>query len=1215
MKPALCLAGDFGGLAGCRVEGKRRVVQEGGRSELLAESDLRIACQPPVALPYRVSMRVRLPGKRGPSAKVLLTASAGPKGGYQVELLPWGDWIDVRASANGTKLWARSTYRFGEGHGNESVRYRLRLDPKELAAKLARMEDGLKGIAKEWEEWGLGTRGEVFASREIRGLGEVIRANEAEPTAAERSTQVAMDVSANAVRMWVDGRLVGEVREPPLPSSELAMELSAGAALENFEATPWPQGLEEFVPLDLSGYCNRVAPRGAARPAGLVRVDGVPLLLAGGPAGKDEIDVGRSAPLETGFGRGFLGSEFEAASGLTRHPSRIVLQVPKGWFHELCLLAYADREPDTEPVVSFRFFRGERTGTVVDYACTVPYSDGPGTGRSAAIKLRGPGGKDFFLHLVRVPLEPMLMQHWLEKDFVRNLQIEVTRGLRFTRGYPDPGEYHVVAGGRKSCVRILGMTFRQSPLEMLVTPDEVGGLTVEPGRPHLNIQVRNRLAEPRRASLEIDTEDPYATKKQVSDGLEIPPRAVVIKRYPLPLEKYGLHRVRVALSGDGVNLRKETTLGHLPPDTRRASWNDSFFGLWTWGGGADGYAYPIRPEETLRLVWKLGGRWALSVESPAMGRHYGITRSWSFLPSINFDQVPRDQWEVELRRRMLEELRAQRKEFPAQEIYLLFGEANLGLKQTFALPGRYYGEPDYVLNEKEQAKFDRLFERAVVTGKVLKAIKQEHPEFKNVKATFGNTSPSFHIAFLKRGLPRECIDAFGIDIPYFERMPERQPRAVEASQLLYLHDFRKESGCADIPVYGTEDMYYPGCPGSLSQRQQADYYVRCHLLKMALGVAREVSVGMVFATAGPYGKTHYGSTGLFEVAPEGGGDGNPRQSAVAYATMTRILDGPKYLRYFPTGSLSTFCLALARQRGAGDVLALWTLEGKREVSISLAVDAAVQVTDAMGNSRAVSSADKVLKVEATSSPVWVEGLKAAQITGVAAGEAVYDARPAERHTLLEDFDAPWRAAEARDVSYAENNFDLPRFPAAMASSPAPGFDGGKALQIVLPKPEKERKLAPWYAAFVPPKPIAIPGRPTQLGLYVKGNSGWGRVIPQVTDAKGELWTFVGPKDEWNSDDVFSQSSVNFDGWKYIQIDLPGNLPNGWPGPAMAFWKNEKGDRTVDYPLRLTKLIVEQRTHVYYVNEILPVPDCSLVLDKIVCEYGDPYQQLHLTKGW
>jgi hypothetical protein len=1192
-------------LKDCTVEGTCKVVQHAGQPALLAESDILVSCDQSLAVPYSVTAWV-VASKQGPQGKIVLTAARSERGGYQVELWHAGTSMDIRPLANGSNLWARTTYKFREEGGKDSLRYILKLDPKDIA---------IKGMTEEWQELVAAFKGEFLAERLAAGMRAVAKANDAQPTAAERWTQVSIDVARETVRMWVDGRLVGEVKEPASLSGGISLRLPAQALLRDLEVECPEKPEEGFLTLDLAGYHNHGL-NAAALPSGLIRAGGIPFLLRAGPNGKTDVDVGVSAPLETGFGIGFLGSALRGASGLVRHPSRIVLQTPKGWYSNLYLLAYSEKEADTEPVVSFRFFRSERTGTIIDYTCRVPYGDErPRGDAGASIKVAGPQGKDLWLHVIRVPLEPCLMQSYLEKDCFRDFQVEITRGLHFARGYPDPSNYTSLAGGLKSSVHILGMTFEESPLQMVVTTDEVGHFMVDPERPHLNVLVRNSSAKAQSAAMRIALEDPYGGAKRIADNWEVPAQAALSKRYLLPLEKYGLYKVEAALSNKGLCLIKRTTLGYLPPDTRKATWSDSFFGVWNWGPGTGGYGYPIDTEETMRLIWKLGGRWALHPADAAVAKHYRITNAWGFMPGMNLDKVPREKWDAQVKPQMFEGLKKARDAFPDQDLYLVFGEANLGRKQTFALPGRYYGEPDYELNEKDKTKFDQLFERACWLGKTLKELKQEHPEFKNIKYTFGNTSPSFHIEFMRRGLPKEYVDAFGIDIPYFERMPERQPRAIEPSQLLYLHDFRKQAGCENIPIYGTEDMYFPGCPGSLSQREQADYYVRCHLLKFALGIAREASVGMVFSTSGPYGRTHYGATGFFEVAPEGGGDGNPRESAVAYATMTRILDAAKFEKYYPTGSLSTFCLAFSRKFGTGDVLALWTIHGKRPVALTLDKDSAVRITDAIGNTRPAASAGGVLTVEVASSPIWVEGIKATQVRSVQVGEAVHLGKPAAGHQVVEDFDSPWRIDAQQDAGFEENNFDLPRFKGEMLASPAESFDGGKALQISLCQPEKERRLAPWYSAVVPPKPIVLPGKPTKLGLYVRGNSGWGRVIPQLRDAKGEVWTFIGSKDEWNSDDVRSQSSVNFDGWKYVEIELPANLQNLWPGPAMGFWKCERGDRVVDYPLSLTKLFIEQRTHVYYVNEVLPVPAPAIVIDKILCAYDDAYADWHLIKGW
>jgi hypothetical protein len=48
-----------------------------------------------------------------------------------------------------------------------------------------------------------------------------------------------------------------------------------------------------------------------------------------------------------------------------------------------------------------------------------------------------------------------------------------------------------------------------------------------------------------------------------------------------------------------------------------------------------------------------------------------------------------------------------------------------------------------------------------------------------------------------------------------------------------------------------------------------------------------------------------------------------------------------------------------------------------------------------------------------------------------------------------------------------------------------------------------------YSALSLKKPVEIKGEPTQIGLLVKGNGGWGRIIFELEDAKGQRWISIG----------------------------------------------------------------------------------------------------------
>jgi hypothetical protein len=99
---------------------------------------------------------------------------------------------------------------------------------------------------------------------------------------------------------------------------------------------------------------------------------------------------------------------------------------------------------------------------------------------------------------------------------------------------------------------------------------------------------------------------------------------------------------------------------------------------------------------------------------------------------------------------------------------------------------------------------------------------------------------------------------------------------------------------------------------------------------------------------------------------------------------------------------------------------------------------------------------------------------------------------------------------------------------------------GPVLETTLLKQDKEHQLMPWYNTLKPAKPITIPGAPSHMGLWVKGASDWGRFIYVLKDAKGELWYSIGEKDQYNCDDVHSWSQFNFDGWRYLNFELPGH---------------------------------------------------------------------------
>ncbi|MCX7705108.1 MAG: hypothetical protein N2115_02465 [bacterium] len=1102
----------------------------------------------------------------------------------------------------------------------ETMEYKVRIPEKTLNDRLASLEKTKEDKLAQWQEWGLGIMGASFDIRALNGLKELIEENKELPSGEEKWTKIAVEKDMSKITISVDGRYI--CTKSIERNNFLILQVPQEGVLRNFIMST-KVAPDKFVCCDLSGYFNhKIDFTGDfSKESGLIDFKNIPFLNS--PCeGKNILYVGKSRPMEAGFDYGGLGDTYHLASGMVNNPSRIVLRIPKAWYKNIYILGFALREEDTQPVVSFRFINY----TTTDMAATIPFFDGKSDSVLATpVKDITINGKKGSIFLVKIPVPICLLQNYLEEEDYRFLEIEITKKLDFTRGYPDPWCYNILPVGKKSSVYILGLTLEKSDVEMAVKCGETGNVFVAPEKPVIDVILRNRDRNAKNLAIELKLKDYYGRLYTYKKSVKINPEKQEIVQFSPVLEKYGFYTVEISMNGRETSLQKQTTLMYLPEDDRIANVKDSLFGLWSWGAGKNAgrytpfnYQYPKDREIPYKIAKKLGARWLLSTD-PELAKKYQLAPSWRFLRGfdpvgeLQKAKIPEEKWEEQLKINILEYLKKQLADFPTQDVFLLFGEANISAKHTFGLPPEYYGEPEYQLDEKEKEKFDKLWKQAILVGKAFKEIKAQYPEFSHLLLAFGNTSPSFHIEFMKKGYP--YFDAFGIDIPFFERMPERQPRAVELSQLLYLKDARKKYNLESVPIIGTEYMYYPGCPGSLTQQQQADYYVRAHLLSFALGMERCSSVAMIFSAAGPYGRCHYGASGLFEVSPYGGGDGNPRIAAVSYATMTKILDGARFVRWYPTGSFSSFCLLFDRKFGKGPVFALWTIKGERTINIMLKKEAKAKLTDSMGNFTEIKTQNRILSFKINSSPVWLEGIQPDDIETINAGIPVYPEKPDKTSILIEDFSKnTWTLKTERDQGFEENNFDLPRFPGLMKSGVI-DTEMGKALRIKLERQEKERKLAPFYSNLIPEKPIVIKGEPRFIGLWVKGNSGWSRIIPQFIDAKGEVWTFIGPKDEWNSDDIHSWSSVNFDGWKYMEIELPYTYPSGVVGPANSFWKCEKGDGVVDFPLTLIKFFIEQRNHIWYVNEILPVENPEIIVGKIYISYRDPYPDLKLTKNW
>jgi hypothetical protein len=395
----------------------------------------------------------------------------------------------------------------------------------------------------------------------------------------------------------------------------------------------------------------------------------------------------------------------------------------------------------------------------------------------------------------------------------------------------------------------------------------------------------------------------------------------------------------------------------------------------------------------------------------------------------------------------------------------------------------------------------------------------------------------------------------------------------------------------------------PATPGGLTQDQEADHSIRGELLLCAFGVTRHLGWPSLFRCAGAWGEQHYGG-GLIERLPLN----TPKVAFAAHAAMTRQLNRMNYVKTIDTGSTSVFCLQFQHYKTGELLHVIWTLRGKRPISLSVPAGAKIVVFDQMDNPIELTEQGGLVTFNAKTSVSYVRGLTAnAKMT---LGEPDHrDSKTAPVATRLGNLgDGSWKISEERDNDYETVHIDfVKKFPSKMTvqSVASAAEYGGKALSVHLEPPVKERRTMPFYTTLVPEKPITLAGKPSHLGLWVNAASDWGRVVYCLRDANGERWLSTGKKGEWNVDDTHCWSAFNFDGWRYLRFELPGNQPwDCYRDAGSSFWGNfGDGDGIVDLPLSLEKIIVERRTHVIKADDLIPANPADVLLADLAAEYA------------
>jgi hypothetical protein len=1026
------------------------------------------------------------------------------------------------------------------------------------------------------------------------------------PDVPDKWLPVRVELRSGEVRVWLDDRLVAWKADPALKTDGGdQLILSPGVQLAAFNVIPLPP-TPGFEPVRIDGYANGRGFVGnvSVKPDGLPHgemhaIGGVPFAIpAPDPEGNDHIDVSKSLYRQANDA-GYMPSMTVRWFGAShRDPARIQLRIPNRPYEALYLLAAADEKPDTVPIVSAMFYRPS-AGFAETFEGKVPAAtaEGPPTAR---VPVTLANGKQVSLWLVRIPLDPGRLSAFADMDVV---EVELTKKVHQFRSYPDPILYGYHQGGLPSSVHIYGVTLGLSPVAFGFEPDKFGHVWTAPAVPSYTGTVTNLTPVAQVGSVTVVTRsyDGSEVTRQVHQ-FQVPPGGTAKLPFSTNPKLNGYHDVAATINVSGRTWTENRSLVRLAPDTRAEKWTEgqgALFGYWSYHGGH----HTPKAKHHVELMTEAGARTSIGIpvpDHPLIKKHWARTSAgaWEVSPQPWAADDPVDPKKVaDFQKATVEAFTKHRNaippEFRPDHVYF-FPEPHVSQRLTEGnYPDYWHGDP-LTYTADEQKRLTMFMRSAQYAAEV---VRKEFPDLK-ILIPWGDAL--FAVPLLRAGFPKNLIDGSGIDTPGFERLPEMQLHQISVHRL---YELRKEYEKAGIPsprFQYTEGIFVPTEPGAVSWREQMDIYNRWVLISMAYGVNRFYSGWFAFDCTNYYGSEHYGGCGIQNKIPYC----NPKPAYAAYATMTDKLDRANFDGWLKTGSLTTYCLRFKGPKG--HIYTLWTLRGKRPVTLTLATDGDVSVTDTMNNTRVLKSQGH--KVTITTDPSVTYVSATAEVASVAVGEPDHsDPKPPEGAKPVADLgDGSWSFGSERNKTYENGTFAMSRYPGKFASAIETDPVHGKVLRSTLGKQDAVHELMPWYSALVPKKPIPLTGAPSHLGLWVKGASDWGRIVYVLKDAKGETWTSIGTQDQYNCDDAHSWSAFNFDGWRYVRFEVPGHTGyDAFRKHGSTWWRSDGGDGIVDLPLTLDRIIVEQRTHVLYVNDVQPVASDSVSFGKLYAEYVSP----------
>lgn len=987
------------------------------------------------------------------------------------------------------------------------------------------------------------------------------------PSAAQHWTALEVRAADAGAELWMEGRYCGRlVSESKLV--KVSFQLAEGGAVRGLQ-TSVQSNAGLFLPLDVKhiGRPGVMKDASISLKPGMQQIKSVPMIV--GDAASNA-DVGLVREMQ-GL-RALETNENTSRMSLDGMKESLHFSVPQAFYHRAWVMCAVEDDAKKDAVLTTRLTRfavAGRGGAIADTTLTLPRGEQkPGAGIEVVGSVNySVDGKKISSPLYLVPVN-LKMGEILDilaetKDAFAAMKIGPYLDFEFLG---KMGELGLQVDRRRkpvptsvSAVHVFGVTLERAPVELRLRQSQPGNIFHNDEVPETTLALHAEVA------------GRYTVRWEIIDVagrvLRTHAKTVVMKAHddtdislPLAMPKLGWYGLRITLSdeSDQALIRHEGAFALLGKDTRVAGY-ESPFGTW-WFGSAHYATSDINVVGP--MMFKAGMRrttpfWTTATEADLAPWKLTLNQiKWPFRLA-DLDDWPAAEARAE------KAIRAMLVRFPHCQYIDLFHESYHPGAYPPELYDAKYEPKDATLAKQEE----RLFELGVKAAKFIRA------RFPQLKIIAGNSGGSVGMlaVLLRRGFPRELIDYIGSEATGQSIAPEKLSPWTTAGIWLMGETARKFG--YDVPMSGCFEFTYRA-ERDLGPQRLAEWYTR----DMLFGLANRfptVSPAGIEDVGNAYYDTLWGAAGLCQRRPLH----YPKPAYVALATLTKVLDSVKLVRQIDTGSSSAY--ALEFERGNERIYALWTPRGQCEMQFELNADAAMTSVSFYGQSSPMNTKGKRFTVLA--SPAVSYFISPVTAARVSASRRSFDAPPVGTQVVdrMDDL-ARWQLA-----STEQPITEPTRKPGKFELRQVNDAEKGACLELELKHEGAVPAVVGEYTALRLKEPMLIPGRPHSVGMWVKGDSSWGRVFWEITDAKGERWRSSGGYDggDWGS-----YSSIDFDDWCFMTFPLTNDSPfkHIEPAPGIGQWQHQDGDGKLDYPLKFTGLFIETHRQSLNLTKMAPV---------------------------